>query len=67
MPRTYVSVGPARFADIDSPVDGEHYLARTVFEDFELIDTGMLDASGNKIMAREKLDPVGFVRWASPK
>lgn len=36
--------------------------ARTVFEDFELIDTGVLDAAGNRVMARQKLDPIGFIR-----
>jgi hypothetical protein len=43
--------------------DGEHYLARTVFESEELIDIGILDATGNKVMARQKIDPIGFVRW----
>jgi len=39
------------------------YLARTVHEDHELIDIGVLDANGEKIMARQKPDPVGFIRW----
>ncbi|MER9574893.1 hypothetical protein NKI78_04470 [Mesorhizobium sp. M0400] len=51
-----------RAAHIDDEPDGEHYLARTVFEDFELIDTGVLDAFGNKVMARRRLDPIGFIR-----
>ncbi|MBZ9922198.1 hypothetical protein LB579_31445 [Mesorhizobium sp. BR1-1-7] len=59
--REYVRIAP-RSADIDSEPDGENYLARTVFEDFELFDTGVLDADGNKVMARQKLDPIGFIR-----
>lgn len=62
MAREYVRLTPARAADIDNGADAEHYLARTVFEDYELIDTGVLDAAGNKIMARERIDPVGFIR-----
>ncbi|MER8793959.1 hypothetical protein NKH75_07090 [Mesorhizobium sp. M0984] len=49
-------------ANVDDYPDGEHYLARTVFEDFELIDTGVLDAFGNKVMARQRLEPIGFIR-----
>lgn len=45
---------------------GEHRatdsLARTVHEDYELIDTGVVDAAGNKIMARNRMDQIGFVR-----
>jgi hypothetical protein len=59
--REYVRIVP-RSADINNNADGENYLARTVFEDFELFDTGVLDHDGNKVMARQKLDPVGFVR-----
>lgn len=59
--REYVRAAP-RAAHIEDEPDGEHYLARTVFEDFELIDTGVLDAAGNRIMARQRLDPVGFIR-----
>lgn len=44
-------------------IDAERYLARTVHEDYELIDTGVLDQSGNKIMARRRIDPIGFVRF----
>ncbi|RWO68962.1 MAG: hypothetical protein EOS17_16840 [Mesorhizobium sp.] len=62
MAREYVMTAPARAADVDDNIDGERYLARTVVEDFELIDTGVLDATGNKIMARQKLDPIGFIR-----
>ncbi len=36
---------------------------RTVIETFEEYETGMLDAFGNKIMAREKKEPIGFVRF----
>jgi len=34
----------------------------TVHEDYELIDTGVVDAAGNKIMARNRMDQIGFVR-----
>lgn len=52
-----------RSAVIGERVDGERYLARTVFEDHELIDIGLLDKDGNRVMARQKPDPVGFVRF----
>jgi hypothetical protein len=52
-----------RMAHIDENIDGEDYLGRTVYEDHELIDIGVLDGNGNRIMARKKSDPVGFVRW----
>lgn len=52
-----------RMADIDENVNAENYLGRTVYEDHELIDIGILDRDGNKVMARKRLDPVGFVRW----
>ena len=52
-----------RGADIDQNVDAENYLARTVIEDHELIDIGVLDKDGNQIMAHKRLDPVGFIRW----
>jgi hypothetical protein len=61
MARVYVSVKP-RAADIDENVNGEHYLGRTVYEDYELIDTGIRDEAGNKIMAREKMEQIGFIR-----
>lgn len=60
MARDYVI---RRMADIDENVDAENYLGRTVYEDHELIDIGILDRDGNKVMARKRLDPVGFVRW----
>lgn len=53
----------ARSADIDSEPDAEDYLARTVYEDHELIDIGIRDKNGDPIMARQKRDPVGFVRF----
>lgn len=60
MKREYLRI---RSADIDGFVDGEDYLARTVYECHDLIDIGILDEDGNKIMAREKMDAVGFIRW----
>jgi len=35
-------------------------LAKTVYETDEVYDTGMLDENGNKIMAREKKNRIGF-------
>jgi hypothetical protein len=62
--RVYVTIKrKPRLASIDKDVDGENYLARTVYEDFELIDTGVLDSEGNPIKAHERMDPVGFIRW----
>lgn len=58
MPRHYV-----RLAKIDDEPDAEHYLARTVYESHELIDIGILDEDGNKIMAHERMDEIGFIRW----
>ncbi len=52
-----------RAAKIDEEVDGENYLARTVYEPEELFDIGILDSDGNKVMARRRLDPIGFIRW----
>lgn len=60
--REYV-IRRTRMADIDACPDAEDYLARTVYEDHELIDIGVLDADGNKIMARKRMDPIGFVRF----
>lgn len=51
-----------RSGDIDENVDGEQYLARTVYEDHELIDIGIVDSAGNRIMARRRMDPIGFIR-----
>lgn len=61
MAREYVL--QRRAANIDENVNGEDYLARTVHEDHELIDIGVMDAQGNRIMARRRMDPIGFVRW----
>lgn len=60
MSRDYVIV---RSAKIDEEVDAENYLSRTVYEPEELVDIGVLDSDGNKVMARRKMDPIGFVRW----
>jgi len=60
MPRQYVRV---KAASMDEFPDGENYLARTVFESHELIDIGLLDEDGNKIMAHEMMDQIGFIRW----
>ena len=60
MRRDYVT---RRSANIDEEPDAENYLARTVYDPEELIDIGILDADGNKVMARLKIDPIGFIRW----
>lgn len=49
-------------ADIGSEPDGENYLAKTVYEDHELFDIGILDKDGNKVMARRRMDQIGFIR-----
>jgi len=49
----------------DDEAVGTDYLARTVYEDEELIDIGITDGEGNKIMARKKIDQIGFIRWRS--
>lgn len=59
MPRHYFS--KRKSGDIDQEVDGENYLARTVYEERELIDIGVMDAEGNPIMAMERMNPIGFV------
>lgn len=41
--------------------DGLKSLARTVYEEEELIDIGIMDARGDPIMARRKKDPIGFI------
>lgn len=63
MARSYVTVRRTRSADVDNMPDGENYLARTVFEDHELIDIGVMDKNGDPIMAHKRMDPVGFIRW----
>ncbi len=52
-----------RMADIDENVDGENFLARTVYEEIDFIDIGLLDSEGNAILARKKMSQVGFVRF----
>ncbi len=48
----------------ESHIDAEAYLARTVFEKDETYDIGLVDAAGNKILARVKANPIGFVHHA---
>lgn len=63
MARDYI-VRP-RSADLDKGPDGESYLAREIIETVETIDIGITDQFGNKIMARRRTDPVGFVHFKS--
>lgn len=64
MPKEYVSVRRQSF-DWDDDRDPTQFLARTVFEDYELVDIGICDENGDPIMARKKMDPIGFVRHKS--
>ena len=64
MARSYV-IRRVRSADIDENINGEDYLARTVYEEHELIDIGIVDKNGDPIMAHKKPDPIGFVRWSA--
>lgn len=63
MSKAYVTLRRTRSADIDENTDGENYLARTVYEDREMIDIGVMDKNGDPIMAHKRLDPIGFIRW----
>jgi hypothetical protein len=50
-----------RLANIDEHVDGENYLARTVYEtEYEPFETGILDADGKMIMAQYEKPEIGF-------
>lgn len=49
-------------ADIEHEPDAEDYLAHTVFEESDPIDTGLLDKQGNRIFAINTIDQIGFVR-----
>lgn len=62
MARDYIVRRPKAYDDYWE-AKGTDSLAKTVYEDHELIDIGVLDANGEKIMARQKPDPVGFIRW----
>lgn len=39
---------------------GPDMLARTVIEEEEIFDTGILDENGNKVMAKRHKPPIGF-------
>jgi hypothetical protein len=59
--REYLVKKPARSDYEWWDIPNTESLAKVVYENDELYDTGMLDANGNKIMAREKKNPMGFV------
>jgi len=40
----------------------QNFMARTVYEDDDIVDIGVLDANGNKIMAKAKKPRIGF-KW----
>jgi hypothetical protein len=62
VPKEYVSVRRRTSFNWDEDRDGTQFLARTVFEDYELVDIGLVDENGDPIMARRKMDPIGFIR-----
>lgn len=44
--------------------EGLNTLAQMVYEpEYELIDTGLLDHDGNKIMIEERPSPIGFFHF----
>jgi len=49
--------------DYNWEADPLNSLARTVHEDYEIIDTGVLNDQGEPIMARKRFDPIGYVRF----
>ena len=54
-----------RMADPDGEPDAENYLATTVYDNSgEMIETGILDAQGNPIMARYVMERIGFVHYS---
>lgn len=57
--RKYVSVKPRM--DEYYEANAADSLARTVYENIDLVDIGVLDAEGNPVMAYEKMQPIGFV------
>lgn len=62
MPREYFRKPPTGdYEWWDTP--NTESLAKTVYEVEETYDTGMLDENGNKIYAREKKHPIGFIRF----
>lgn len=61
MAREYFTRKSEWFVEYYDDTFTRDFAARTVFEDDASYDTGMLDAAGNKIMAREKKNPIGFV------
>lgn len=54
---------PRQMDDIVVRVDGENYLAKTVYEPDEYIDIGLLDEFGNKLVVRRRRNPIGFVHF----
>lgn len=62
MARDYVVRGAVGDPGMETLPDGEDYLARKVYEVEELIDIGVLDAAGRPIMARQRMDQIGFIR-----
>jgi len=61
MIRRYL-IGKPRMADMDHEPDGEDYMARTVYDTSgEMMDTGLLDAHGNPILAQYEMDRIGYI------
>ena len=67
MPKEYVKLTrneKVRMNEWWSEVDSaKSTQARTVFEEYELVDIGVLDNDGEPIFARRKMNPIGFVHF----
>ena len=60
--RTYFKRSPgADYEWYDTP--NLESTSRHVIETEEVIDTGIIDEDGNKIMAKERKEPIGFIRF----
>ena len=62
MPREYTTRCNVGDIEMLTRPNAEDYLSRKVFEIDDVINTGILDASGRPIRVRERLDPIGFIR-----
>ena len=59
--REYIKARKVRM--FEDEANGLDSLARTVYEEYDLVDTGVVDAGGDPIMARKKMDPIGYMRF----
>ena len=64
MRKEYVKITRNSLSDHWAEVDEARVSqTRTVIEDYELIDIGVLDKDGEPIYARKKMNPIGFVHY----